>query len=402
MKRFIILSTTIRNMGGAQMYAANKLAYYEQLGWKPGMFFYNEGPVRINYLKQFEGNLIPELIQPFRSCNSKFRDKLAHAILDRYDEQDELLFECHTPELAYWGEYLAQKSHGKSTIYLLEESFPKFTEGELNFYDFKYERKELINSVAESVQRIFQHRYNKDKYGGHGYEIRAYCENVVDYTSIDLPQETEGADYNIISIGRLDKPYIKGMLDEILLFSKSHMDKQINLIVVGGDLYNTMNDYIRQIFCSVSNVRLFLLGYLFPVPYDWIKLADVSIASSNSILVSANEGVPTIGIDIHDFQPIGIYGQTTKNLWARDNEPAIPVSVWLEDILVDKKYCKVHVEHNLVDDLGNHLKPHLDLLNDSAKTKEYFDVEHMYSCKEQAIYMIKDALRPLYRRLKTI
>ena len=400
MKRFIILTTTIRNVGGAQMYAANKMSYYEQLGWKPDVFFHNVGPVRIGYLKQFEGNLIPELLQPFRDCGEKIREVIAHRILDRYDKQDEFLFECHTPELAYWGEYFAKVVNGKSTIYLLEEVLPKFTEGELSFYEYKYERKELLNNSANGLQRVLQVKYDTQIHCAQGNEVKPYCDNVVDYTPISLPQEVEGANYNILSIGRLDKPYIMGMLDEILLFSSRHQDKIMNLIIVGGDLYNKVNERIIALFKDRPNVRLFLLGYVFPVPYDWIKLADVSIASSNSILVSANEGVPTIGIDIHDFLPIGVYGHTTQNLWARDSEPQTPLSEWLEEVLVQRKYVKKLVEHNMADDLGAHLKPHLDLLNASDKTKEYYDVEHMYSKREQFVYKVKKILRPVYSRLR--
>ncbi len=401
MKRFIILTTTIRNMGGAQMYAANKLLYFEHLGWKPEIYFHNEGPVKIGYFKQFEGNLIPELLRPFIEFGKQEREQIAHRILGDFKESDEILLECHTPELAYWGEYLAKKCNGKNTIYLLEEAFPRFTAREVDFYEFKFDRKELLNSVEESLRRIFTNRYDETKHGGDKYHIRAYCENVIDYTPIQLPVEVKEADHSIISIGRLDKPYIKPMLDEILKFTGEHKDKIFNLIVVGGDWENKMNDYIRDLFSTRENVRLFLLGYIFPIPYDWVKISDVSIASSNSILVSANEGVPTNGIDIHDYQPIGVYKHTTDNLWSRENEPQTPLGEWLEEVLIKGKYPKKLIEHSLVDDLGEHLKPHLDKINDSAKSKEYFDVENMYSVGERLVYKVKKILRPLYKRIRT-
>ena len=127
----------------------------------------------------------------------------------------------------------------------------------------------------------------------------------------------------------------------------------------------------------------------------------LTTASSNSILVSANEGVPTIGIDIHDYQPIGVYKHTTDNLWSRENEPLTPLSEWLEEVLIKGKYPKKLIEHNLADELGEHLKPHLDKLNDSAKSKEYFDVENMYSVGERLVYKVKKILRPLYKRIRT-
>ena len=396
MKRFIILSSTIRNVGGAQLYAANKLAYYEKLGWIPDMYFFNPGPIKIEYLKRFEKNCLPDLAKPLRDTNRAIIDSVISKILGDIRPDDEILFECHMPHLAFWGELLAEKSRGKNTVYLLEEIIPKFTFKEAAFYEFKIKRKELLNTGEKGLKRIFKNYYQPGKFGPYNYPLEPYCSNVVDYNSIKIPEDAQKADYSIISIGRLDKPYIKPMLDEILVFIKRHKDKCVNLITVGGDLNDEMSNYIKGLFMEEKNVKLFLLGYLVPIPYGWIKISDIAIASSNSILVSSDEGIPTIAIDIQDMMPLGIYKHTTNNLRLRDGDPIIPINVLLEDVLVRKRFCKQLVDHNEGDDLAKHLKPHLDLLNISDPTKKYFDVLGIYSPLEQVMHKFRRRVGALY------
>lgn len=65
-----------------------------------------------------------------------------------------------------------------------------------------------------------------------------------------------------------------------------------------------------------------------------IKLADVAVASSGSVLVASEEGVPTISIDVNDSKPIGIYGLTTNNFINRsENEPQLNLVELLEQVL---------------------------------------------------------------------
>lgn len=402
MKRFIVLTTTIRMMGGAQMYAANKLKYYEQLGWIPDIYFFNKGNVRIDFLKRFTDNYIPELSKPFKSCNRKEKERILKKITQRFNSDDELLFECHTPELAYWGEYLAKKTNGKNTVFLIEESLPRFSEKELDFYDFKYKRGELMNNYTDSLKLIFQKRYNSLRYLESKSPLHPYCNNVINYEFTALPKATSLADFSILSIGRLDKPYIRNALNQILKFIQEYNYLKFNLVFIGGDHENKMNGYIEQLFKDYTNITLFLLGYVFPIPYDWIKISDVSIASSNSILVSANEGIPTIAIDTQDFQPLGVYGYTTDNLWIRDDEPKTPISDLLKEILIEKKYPKKKFEFNVNDDLESHLKSHLEHLNASDSRKIYYDVENMFTARDKVLHFSKGIVIKLYLRVKSI
>ena len=395
MKRYIFLTSGIRNMGGAQMYVANKSAYYESLGWEPSVFFYTEGPIYINYLKKFSENLILELGNTIWSISKKRRKKVIEQITNQISENDEVVIESNLLSLAYWGELIAEKIEGKHVVFILQETIPQLTTKQAEFLDFKLNRKELLNSHSKSLHNIFKKQF-KPNYDTHNYQLVPYCSNVIDYTHTDIPSTIIDADYNIMSVGRLDKEYIKPMLDEIKDFAQKYKDKTFNLIFIGDDNSRTMGKYIRELYVSTQNVNLSLLGYVFPIPYNWIKIVDISIASSNSVLVTSESGIPTISIDGRDLKAIGIYEHTTMSrVFRKENEPTLDISALMEDVLIKKKFLKNLKGNNVENELGQYFSPHAKLLEISSKEKLYYPVLDVYSIFSRIGFMTKRIIRKL-------
>lgn len=397
MKRYIFLTSGIRNMGGAQMYVANKSAYYESLGWETSVFFYTEGDIFINYLQRFSNNLIPDLGNSIWSLSKNTREKVIDQITNQISENDEVVVESNLLSLAYWGELIAEKIKGKHVVFILQETIPQLTIKQADFLDFKLNRKELLNSHSKSIHNIFKNRFKSD-YDTYNYQLEPYCSNVIDYAHTDVPSTIIDADYNIMSIGRLDKEYIKPMLDEIKIFAQKHKDKTINLIFIGDDNSHTMGEYIKAIYASTNNIKLSLLGYIFPIPFDWIKIVDISIASSNSVLVTSEVGIPTISIDGRDLKAIGIHNHTTKStVFRKENEPALDISFLIEDVLINNKYLKNLKDNNVENELGLHFYKHIELLNISSKEKFYYDVLNVYSLFYRLVFFVKRIMRKIMK-----
>lgn len=395
MKRYIFLTSGIRNMGGAQMYVANKSAYYESLGWEPNVYFYTEGQIYINYLQRFSNNLITDLGNNIWSLSKNKREKVIEQITNQISEDDEVVVESNLLSLAYWGELIAEKIRGKHVVFILQETIPQLTAKQAEFLDFKLNRKELLNSHSKSLHNIFKKHFKSD-YDTYNYQLVAYCSNVIDYTQTDVPSTIMDADYNIMSVGRLDKEYIKPMLDEIKIFAQKYTDKTFNLIFVGDDNSRTMGKYIKDLYSDTKNVYLSLLGYIFPIPYDWIKIVDISIASSNSVLVTSEVGIPTIAIDGRDLKAIGIHKHTTKStVFRKENEPALDISVLIEDVLINNKYQKNLKENNVKNELGQYFSPHAKLLEISSKEKLFYPVLDVYSIFSHIGFMTKRIIRKL-------
>jgi len=400
MKKYIILTSSICNMGGAQMYVANKAAYYESLGWETSIYFFIKGEILINRLQHYSSNFKPELEYNIWSFSKARRERIIEDIISCTSEGDEVVIETNLFSLAFWGEAIAQKIKGKHVIFILQETIPILNKKEAEFFDFKLSRKELINSHSKTLKNIFK-EYFKPEYHFYNYKLLAYCSNVIDYTSTNLPTTIVNADYNILSIGRLDKEYIKPMLNQIRSFVSTHSNKTFNLIFIGGDKSHIMNNYIKDYFREIINVNLSLLGYIFPVPYDWIKIADISIASSNSVLVTSERGIPTIAIDGRDFQAIGIHKHTTMNtVFRNSDEPKLEISSLMEDVLIKKIHTKTLTDSKLADDLKLFISPHYDLLNMSSKEKQYFDVLNIQTSYKQLTFKLKRIFRVIIKSLK--
>ena len=186
------------------------------------------------------------------------------------------------------------------------------------------------------------------------------------------------------------------MLDEIKIFTQKYKDKTFSLIFIGDDNSRTMGKYIKDLYASTKNVSLFLLGYIFPIPFDWIKIVDISIASSNSVLVTSESGIPTISIDGRDLKAIGIYGHTTMSkVFRKENEPVLDISSLMEDVLIKKKYLKNLKGNNVENELGQHFSPHAKLLEISSKEKLYYPVLEVYSIFSRIGFMTKRIIRNL-------
>ena len=250
MKKYIILTNSIRNMGGGQMYVANKLKYFRILGWETSVFFYNDGEIFIPDLKKYSLNLVRFLRYDICSCSNSEKKKVASFILGDVNINDEIIIESNQLHLSMWGEYLAALCKGKHLVYLLDENFRRISYKESLFFDFKIRRNELMNSEINTLKSLFKSFY-KEKYAEGLTTIEAYCSNVVDYTPITIPEFISDADFNLLSVGRLDKPYIKPMLEGLKNFCNEHCELKFNIIFVGSDANNIMPNYINNFFCNI-------------------------------------------------------------------------------------------------------------------------------------------------------
>lgn len=395
MKKYLILTPSISNMGGSEMFTANKSKYLREHGWGVNVFYFNtRGEVMIPELEKYKGNCIPELLLRIEHFTKIYRNKIISRIIEGINDDDQVVIESHLFNLGIWGELIAQRIGAKNILNFMEENIGEVSKNEADFMEWKLKRWEILNASDKSFHRYFNSRYKEEyKQYTHNF-MRVYCSNVTTNKEVDV-SFISPADYTILSIGRLDKPYILPSIKEVITFAKENAVKTINLIVVGGSPDGNSEKKI-DIFCNpIDNLRVYQFGYMFPVPSNIIQLADVAFSSANSISVSANQGIPTVGIDIHDTLPLGVYGKTTQNKFSRDDEPVIALSQWLHQILVDKKYVK---ESPILEDdkeSNEVFGKQIDFLSLSPSDRRTYDVENMYSLPTYILFNIKRHIHSL-------
>lgn len=387
MKKYIFLTSSIGRIGGAQMFVSNKCEYLKKHGWDVEIFFFNTyDQIRIENLKPFSRNYLPELKYPIQAYTKRQVDIILSRICCG-SNAEEIVVETHLTELAFWGELVAQRLNGIHLLNYLEESIPFFSKKEIAFFDFKVRRRESLNASRKSLKRLFKDYYTED-YENFTFILKTPCSNVVSDV-IDNQYHIEAADYCLTSIGRLDKPYVQPMIAEILQLVDLHTDKTFNMIFIGGSPDGKSEVEISNAFRGVRNVKLYMLGYMFPIPRKLLEKVNVSIATSNSVLVTANLSIPTIAVDANDFQAIGVYGYDTTNTVFRKEESPRKISDVLTEILFSDKYASkkvLSIEQEKVDKTFSEQE---NMIESTPKDGKYFDVLSIYPFRVRFLAILK-------------
>lgn len=398
MSCYVFLTPELGNMGGAQMYTNNKVSYLKKNGWDVQVFYYKKGgEIKLPELVPYKDNYIKDFRSAFYYVPKWYMKKIVQRIREKVKDKNDIIIETHLVELAYWGEELSRLLGARHICNFLEEQIEPLTDSKADYFEFKLKHWELMNSGAGSQRRLFKDYY-KSEFAEYENVVKFVCSNVV--SNEPLAVTITKSDYSILTIGRLDKPYVRPMTDRICDFAARHADKTINVIYVGGSPDGSLEKVIPSLYEQLNNVHVYMLGYTFPVPSALLDKVDVGIASANSILVTADYNIPTICIDINDYYALGVYGYTTKNKFLRQDEPKGDISVLLEEVLIDRKYPKRNgIQRD--DEMDIELGKQLSYLDRSISYKgSYYDVYSMYKKSTIILAKMKWCLRRIIECLK--
>ncbi len=376
MKLYIFLTHGIVDIGGGQLYVSSKTTFLERLGWDVTVFSFTMGEVIIETLKKYASNIYPELaVQPMLYL-SRQRNNLINKIAKCTNNYDEIIIESNSITLSIWGELIAFKCNGKHFMYNLNET-PRCDESLLPFFKFKYDRKELAFIKKDIVTDFFSSFFQVENTDGYSLAA-AYSVQPVQDVDFCQPEQIEvNGRYTIGVIGRLAKPFIKKVSFEIKEFANTHPTVLFNILYIGGDSSGEHEEEkIKEIYNDVNNVKLYMLGYMFPIPRKIMRLFNICISSSGASYYSACEGVLTIVIDANDLMPIGILGVNTKNIIFRDCQdlPVSELKKWISDIM-DKKYDSSMINISLPPDSETEakiFKSHMEFVKESCRHKAYY------------------------------
>lgn len=370
MKNYVFLAITIARIGGAELYISRKLEFLKKKGYECQVFYIepSKGDIRIDNLKEFSDNCIPELRIPVGNLNKKRRVEIINNIISKIDSNSETIIECSNPQLGIWGEYLAEKTKGKNIVYILTESLPSPSKKLVEFYRFK-DSQGLLFCINN---KVFDHipLESKDRVLA---AVGCSLNIVFDYPYDELKKYPK-ADYTILCIGRLEKPYNPNVFSGISSFARENNSKSINLIVVGDSPQLSSKNNLRRIVGNINNLNVIWLGYLWPIPLEVFKQSDVLIASAGAAHVGANIGINTISIDSHDHEAIGVLGKSTFNSAFRDkNEPLVSVSEMLERVLINKEFGENEI--NCIGQVQLDYTRHIEIVKKSVPPL-YYPVEN--------------------------
>lgn len=398
MKTYVLFTFAIYGIGGTQIYARNKLLYMQSLGWKTCMVTTEPGTeILVKDLAPYQNGVFPELMQNPYLLSKVQRNKIIGKVISYIREfataNDEVIIESNFIAITPWGELIAKRLYARHFIFLIQEDYRIKSKPYLDFLFYKYQRGELAANTKNALPILFADYANYQPHPGH--YMNAFCSNVIE----DVPSVIEGilpkADYNIGSIGRLNKPFVAPMTQQIADYAANNQDKIFNLVFLGGSSDKKDIETVKDAVKNVCNINLHITGPLFPVPLCDVMAMDLFIASAGACRTSSNAGKLTISVDAIDYQPIGIIGVTTDQSIHRGNEPIVPLSKLLDEILIEKKYTNPPVNQgNDYSKVFANDVPYI--LKDSGK-QEYYKIRKLAPKLSSIIY--HRFLKPLLKSI---
>lgn len=339
--KYIILINFITGVGGAQQLCRNKYLQLSKMGFDVYVFSATKGSILIKELERFSPYFVPQLrYQPF--CFSKNTiSKTIHEIEKTVGRIDsDTIIDCESITNLEWGELIAKRNKCKCVGFLVDEVFSPL-KSELLFLKFKFDRKEIMFTSPESIERLFEKSIKLEE--AQRYCFSPYIDNVIDDVDnhIDL-LEKETFDYSVGCFGRLEKEYVFKSLKLIKQFALLNPTKRFRIIVIGGSSLKKPAHQIVKLFRNINNCKLIITGLLFPVPRHLIKSLDVCISSAASSVIVAKEGVPCIYVNCLSGKAVGIMNY---NMRLSDNQSARFSTNYLDfdetmEAVLFYNYCK--------------------------------------------------------------
>ena len=375
-KTYVIFTGTIAGMGGAQLYVSNKANYLQSRGWKVRIFSDRDAPILIPALEAHRDGIFPEL----HCWPQLLRRRDVERTLERLlgyigSDPGEILVESNTPHMSIWAELTAQKRNAKHFLFLLDEQYP-MDPGFRPYFEEKFSRGELAVINQRALHLLFPGREipKPQRYllSAAGHNAAAdVCDPRLDAIPFDDHDDT------VCCLGRLNKNYIPAAVEAMEQYAMRHPERTLGCLFIGdvpGDAPNDTAARIRQRLEKYENIRLYLPGFVYPIPEKLFEKLDLGIASAGSARILACAGVPTVSMDASDGQPIGILGYTTGQTLCRDGEARYTLAelmeqILLKDALKDMPYTPVSMP-----DCREAYQKHEAFLAAMPRDNRFFDV----------------------------
>ncbi len=383
MKYYIIFQPSIKSIGGEEMYTRNKIISAREQGYTPIVIHENKGSrIFVEELRPFLKNYSILFKLPPSVFPKIILRKVIHKMLSWIPDynEGECIIESHEVTGAEWAELLAAHIKAKHLAYMLLEHHC-LNEYQYRFFKYKYDRKELVGITSETVPQMFEPYIPNIE----GYFLKAYCNNTLADIDFDEKLKVGQADYTIGTIGRTNKEYVQPMLKAVIEFILQHKEKYFNFIYVGGAQDKDSEKNVIKKLSNISNLKFYLTGLIYPIPIGLVKQMDVCLASAGSCMISDNCGIPTIAIDGNDYKGIGIFQKTcVHSLFRGENEPAIELEHFLNEVLIDKKFHKEDKTIFFEPDFTEHWA----FVQKMSDKREYYDVRKIkYSFRNEVLWV---------------
>ncbi len=383
MKAYVILCAIAGYISGAPIYYRNKIKYLKERGYEVFVFPVRGGEIFIDDLREYAGRAYPFLEDYPPEYSEKDRNALVESMAREIPECDEITVETGSDYTGYWGELLAKRLGARHFQFLLDEKNPRISGAVMPYFEFKYKRRELACITGDTLQNYFENSFEIQN--ADSYALKAVCTNSTEDYDSPITDEIPKNAYMLGYIGRPSKSFFEPVLDGVIAFAEDVSPERVTFTVFGGDGEEVLSK-IRERCTAVSNLDLFITGYMFPFPEKAIKLHGMFISGAGSRFVSARLGVPTLSMDVYRNRPFGMVTDNSQ-AFTRDDYDGRSVFDYIRQILIDKNIPETSgLEPITWDYVTDAFDRHAEFLSRAEKSLEYYPTEALPLNKKQKAF----------------
>lgn len=338
MKKYLILTFDVCNMGGGQLFVLRRAKHLKEKGFDVYIvvtFHNNYFPLEHEF-KGIPIYVIPEMGAPsVKICNKRVNTIISN-LIDRIGEGGELYIESHTLPTIEWGDLIAKEYGGRHLAYPLAEpmiSQYRFNPG-LRIFEHKLCNGEFYGCNSTSLREIFGKSIEANHYVNIGYDEKELYED--SYPTIDYCRDSN--DYVISTVTRLDKTYVEPLVLSTANLAKKYSDTRFVLLIAGGSKTPGREDYLFSNFnnekMNVPNLNIIYTGYIEKLGRDFFNMTDVFVGMGTASITAISQKCITINIDpLNNMKyASGIFGVDTNNFAYSENGIKYSILEKLEEV----------------------------------------------------------------------
>lgn len=385
MKKYIIFTHTIYNLGGGQLLTLRKKKILESLGYEILVVYKKKrGPFLLE--KEFndiKNIYVPEFDSPLNIISSSSQNKCIENVTNFIGSvtQDSII-ESNDRTTAVWAEIIAQRAHIRHIYYLIIET-------ELNsykfypyksFFEFKLKRKELWACNSKGLEISFKRMLPEysDMYINVPYDTSEIAE--MTEPTIDYGKWKENNKIVITTISRLDKNYVIDLFKAVRNICDSHREYNIELIIVGDTVVGNNKQWLKEqvdiLPSNTPNMNVIMPGYIKSIGKDFFNHTNVFVGMGTAIISAISQGCVSLTVNPYNSLSSGILGIDTYNFAFNDNGKEFSLKEKIEDILeIDRDLLKDKIlkfYHNNYT-LEAYKRKYKMLLENCESQLEYYD-----------------------------
>lgn len=407
-KKYIIITRRVSNMGGAQLFVLRRALHLTEKGYSVCIIVgeHNEYYPLEEKFRNFTIVLAPEIRYCIARRSKKQQEVILKRLLDRVGSADSFFIESHTLTGIEWGELLAARCNAKHLAYPLTEprvSDFRFQPGKRIFRE-KLNKGEFYGCTSTSLADIFE---DKDV-PAHFVNIGFDESELVDTSTPAIDYNKQITDFVITTVSRFEKTYIEHLADATAEIARKHPCQRFVLLIAGGSPNQSRVDYLTNNYNSgkygLDNLSIKYLGFIHTLGKDFFQLTDVFVGMGTASINAISQQCITINIDPHDGMKYasGFFGIDTRNFAYSETGSRYTIYSKIEEAYLsnDEKRHKIQVAGRRLYEDAFEIKAcfkQLDTVINNLRnvgTSSLLNISSIYRIIVRAIY----GLRYLVRR----